>query len=341
MHASFRALLAESIDYAGLFPPACLPLDEAIRNYARYLAEPEVWMLARFVCPATRLDELSLLVEEHFARGARFHITALNRGGVSRAEFFNGLGKDLDAINTFAARHAEQAVVDVIETRLPSDVLDNGLQDLFDTTFDRIRNSTPSIRTLFHEGTPSEKWRELMPVVVTTYSSRRAAYESARGRQKLMTGFKLRTGGQDSSAFPMSRQIAQILVACGRSQWKPRLTANRGFVSGGPVLWKATAGLHQPLTHFDAAIGVRAFGFINLFTAAVLTRGHGLNEDQIGAILEDEQPAHFHFDDNGLAWQDLRATTDEIRWARQSTLVSFGSCSFDEPREGLRALGWL
>lgn len=37
------------IDYAGVFPPAALPLDQALANYARYRALPEGWMLGRFV----------------------------------------------------------------------------------------------------------------------------------------------------------------------------------------------------------------------------------------------------------------------------------------------------
>jgi hypothetical protein len=59
MSPSLRELLNGIIDYAGLFPPANLPLDEAVRNYARYRTEPESWMLARFVCPARRLAELN------------------------------------------------------------------------------------------------------------------------------------------------------------------------------------------------------------------------------------------------------------------------------------------
>ena len=57
MQPSLRTLLTEIVDYAGLFPPAKLQLDEAIRNYARYLRGPEAWMLGRFVCPAARLRE--------------------------------------------------------------------------------------------------------------------------------------------------------------------------------------------------------------------------------------------------------------------------------------------
>jgi hypothetical protein len=39
------------IDYAGVFPPAALPLEQALANYERYRASPEAWMLGRFVLP--------------------------------------------------------------------------------------------------------------------------------------------------------------------------------------------------------------------------------------------------------------------------------------------------
>src|SRR5436305_3553099 len=58
MLPSVRAFLAGIIDYAGLFPPAQLPLDEAIRRYARYRTEPESWMMGRFVCPLSLVPDL-------------------------------------------------------------------------------------------------------------------------------------------------------------------------------------------------------------------------------------------------------------------------------------------
>jgi len=55
---SARALLAGLVDYAGLFPPAALPMDEAVAEYARWRRSPEAFMLGRFVAPAARLVEL-------------------------------------------------------------------------------------------------------------------------------------------------------------------------------------------------------------------------------------------------------------------------------------------
>jgi hypothetical protein len=55
---SLRALLTNLIDYAGLYPPASLPLPAVIQNYERYLASPDTWILNRLVLPASNLNEV-------------------------------------------------------------------------------------------------------------------------------------------------------------------------------------------------------------------------------------------------------------------------------------------
>ena len=52
------ALLMRLIDHAPLFPPASLPFPAAVAEDARAQASRNAFMLARFVCPATRLGEL-------------------------------------------------------------------------------------------------------------------------------------------------------------------------------------------------------------------------------------------------------------------------------------------
>ena len=56
-----HALLENIVDYAGLFPPASLPMERALENYRRYRDSPESWMLGRFVAPVARLDEFEAL----------------------------------------------------------------------------------------------------------------------------------------------------------------------------------------------------------------------------------------------------------------------------------------
>src|SRR5262245_12887774 len=56
-----RIAFTHYIDYAGLYPPASLPLDEVVARYARYHAGPMVWMLGRLILPADRLAEAAAL----------------------------------------------------------------------------------------------------------------------------------------------------------------------------------------------------------------------------------------------------------------------------------------
>ena len=68
---------------------------------------------------------------------------------------------------------------------------------------------------------------------------------------------------------------------------------------------------------------------------------HGLEPATVCEILQDENAADFRFDEEGFHWGDLSASTSEIETARQNNVIAFGSCSFDEPRDGLAALKLL
>src|SRR5689334_9301030 len=69
---SLQALLAKLIDYAGLYPPAALPLAIVAERYRGFRASPENWMLNRLVLPAAKLAQsplepnwrVTLLVDE-------------------------------------------------------------------------------------------------------------------------------------------------------------------------------------------------------------------------------------------------------------------------------------
>jgi hypothetical protein len=56
---AIRTLLAKSIDYAGLFPPAELDISTALENYVRYSTGPSSWALGRFIVPVSTLAEFA------------------------------------------------------------------------------------------------------------------------------------------------------------------------------------------------------------------------------------------------------------------------------------------
>lgn len=53
--APVRALLTALVDYAGLFPPASLPLEQTIDDFNDYRQGSYSWVLGRFVVPASQL----------------------------------------------------------------------------------------------------------------------------------------------------------------------------------------------------------------------------------------------------------------------------------------------
>lgn len=277
MNASLRTLLSSLIDYAGLFPPARLPLDQAIRNYASYRRGPDASMLGRFVIPAARLSA-----------GLSFPISAVG---------------DLTAIGSPGPVEAYElkgpfepaAVVGAAESVLGSGAM------------------------LFYEIDFADDWRLRLADVAAAVSAFNADHPDHSA------GLKLRTGGLEASAFPPVERIAFVLRVCRDA--------------GVPL--KFTAGLHHPIRHFDAALQTYMHGFINVFTAGVLAHARGLGEADLRAVLADEDPAAFAFTDDALRWRDWRASTAEIAAARRDFVTSFGSCSFDEPRDDLRALGWM
>jgi hypothetical protein len=55
-----EALLRHLIDYAGLYPPASLPLEIVVERYRCFLASPDGWILSRLVLPQAQLAKAPL-----------------------------------------------------------------------------------------------------------------------------------------------------------------------------------------------------------------------------------------------------------------------------------------
>lgn len=301
--------MSRIIDYAGLYPPASLPLDEAFRNFVKYQTDPEAWMLSRFVIPAKRLAELSPLIPP----AGNFSFTLLGRGGKDTVEFLRNLEMDLEDIRSFSAAHGLRIITDVFETAIPSSSFDDqyALNALVKQTADMFNINGI---TVFLEAPFGDGWQ--MRADTLFYALRKVKDKHV--------GFKLRTGGVTADSFPSTEQVAWAIVEARDS--------------GIPI--KCTAGLHHPIRHFNESVQTKMHGFLNVFGAGVLAAANGVSRDLIQFILEDEDPASFQFDGDEFVWKGLRVATSELEKIRHQ-VTSFGSCSFDEPREDLRKLSLL
>jgi hypothetical protein len=185
---TLRVLLEGLVDYAGLFPPAGLPMHEAVANYAAYRDSPESWALGRFVVPVARLDELAAEASRYAGAAPQpWRISALAGEGVE---------DDATRIGAFNAAHLGGLVVDAVEVRA--------------STPDAIGAAARALGelTLFVElpldPDPDPLLREVKRV-------------GARA--------KARTGGVTRDAFPAAPQLARFIARCARHDVPFKTTA--------------------------------------------------------------------------------------------------------------------
>ncbi|MGE0433312.1 MAG: hypothetical protein AB7K09_04780 [Planctomycetota bacterium] len=327
--ASLTAFLYKLIDYAGLFPPAKLDLDPALRNYAAYRTSSESWMLGRFIIPSKRLAELAPFHDELFTQGEPWEFSILGRGGDTTDAFLAGLDADLAAIADFRARHGERVTAEVLEVKLPADVTSAAdaasVTRVLDSIAERIDASGPPSLTPFLELplAGNTTWRRDLQTLVPAL----AAHEKqCVGRPRYRpAGLKLRCGGVEAAAFPTPDQIAAAI----------------GIARGAGVKLKCTAGLHHPVRHHNDSVQTKMHGFLNVFGAGILAAAGNVPESTLLEIISDETAADFQFDDAGFGWRgQLRVPASAVE-AGRTFITSYGSCSFDEPRDDLRALELL
>lgn len=173
---SLEALLHGTVDYAGLFPPAKLSMEESVANYATYLSGRDSWMLGRFVVSASRLLELgesttSIEVDKPW------HVTCVgepdHRGTAMTIAEFN-------------ARNSGRLVCDMVETKIVSQ------EDLA-----AALSAFPTELEQFFELSVDSELDGMLDAM--RFSGQ---------------GAKIRTGGITTDAFPKGELIIRFARAC-------------------------------------------------------------------------------------------------------------------------------
>ncbi len=321
MTQTLRAFMRRLIDYAGLFPPAKLPLDLAIRNYIHYRQSPDNEMLGRFICPASQLAELR---PYHAEWGKQpLEISVLGKGGQTGHEFREAFQADLRAMVDFNRALGDSVSLPIFEVKIPVDLLKDGNPELLADLMNSVANEAASYHfhdlTIFYETSFTGNFRHLIDITCQSIAN------FNQQSDKIKAGYKIRCGGIDAGAFPPVEQVATVIKAC--------------LDFGAPL--KATAGLHHPLRHDNAGVGTKMHGFLNVFGAGILAAIHQWPEAIIVELLTDENAANFHFDEREFRWKNWAATVPDIESVRNALMTSYGSCSFDEPRADLAALNLI
>jgi hypothetical protein len=174
---ALRALLEGIVDYAGLFPPAALDMQSAVRNYASYRSDAASWMLGRFVVPVARLDEF-IASRASVDGGADPWVLSALLGRDPRS--------DVESVREFNSSQRERAVIDSLEGKLddPAEI-------------ERVAEAVGHELELFAE-LPLD--RDPTPLVAAVKRSGIKA--------------KMRTGGVVASAVPSAGSVVRFMRAC-------------------------------------------------------------------------------------------------------------------------------
>ncbi len=294
-------MLARSIDYAGLFPPATLPLEPALKNFAAYARSGDSWMLSTFVLPIAKFAEAACFFSE-FSETNPLRISALGPKTTNAIDFVEELKNVAKGLRELRAEGSDFVCIEQLEMALPS----NFDPAIFDET------SNLALRSFWEA--PADDAEKTIALL---------AEHNASGASQPF-GFKLRTGGVTPNAFPTSAQIARALLAAGKH--------------GVPI--KFTAGLHHPVGMFRDEVRTTMHGFLNVLGAGILAIEHLWNEQQTVAMLDEEDATAFGFTNEDFFWRDWRIGWEAIEKHR-AIVTSFGSCSFEEPRDDLHELKLL
>jgi hypothetical protein len=268
---ALRTLLAGSIDYAGLFPPAGLDMATTVRQYSDYRSHPDAWALGRFVVPAARLPELE-------QEAAGFAPTA-PADPWRLSALLGDFAKDIHALGEFNCRHAAAGApalsADVVEARADSV-----------EAVDRLIAAVPRWAQAYVE-IPLDR----DPALLVAAIARRG------GRAKA------RTGGITPDAFPSAEAVTRFLRACTDAGVPFKVTAGlhhplraehrltyapdspRGTMFGFLNVFLAAAFLHHGMGNADVVrlLEERSPETIRFVGDAVEWRGHRLDQGAIAA----------------------------------------------------------
>lgn len=310
MTRSLHTLLEGLIDYAGLFPPAGLPMDKAVENYARYAMGEHASALGRFICPVSRLEE--------FSRAA----APLMPGTYATSGYREMADAPAWRLSAIIDAPLDECMVKV---------------DAFNEHHEKEENGKAGIETIelkVDDADAIDEALDLLPKDITPY------FEIATGRDPRgciaalageSAGAKIRCGGVTPSAIPPIEAVAGFIAACALAN----------------VPFKATAGLHHPVRAEQAltydAHPPRAVmhGFVNVFLAAAFLFDRALDESAARALLAENDPKAFAFTDTHARWRERTIGIDALAKARSHLALGYGSCSFEEPISDLQALGWM
>ncbi len=317
---SVQGFFHNILDYAGLFPPASLQLQESFENYLEYMQSQESWMLSKFICPIRRVRELQSILPA-INHPEKVRLSLLASPAVSTHEFLKIFENDISEFAALSEGFHNKCLFETVELKIPETLLmkdsKKEITEFVDAVSSIVKTDFDHSVFIFCEIPASTDMEKSMKQVIPAINIHNGSFSDA--------GFKLRTGGTVAVEIPPSRTVVAAIRECLDHK----------------VTLKFTAGMHHPFRHYDDSVNAKMHGFINVFGAGILAFRHAITDHELREMIDDENIENFVFSDDSFEWKGWKSDTKEIHGARNGLVISFGSCSFTEPVDDLKELKLL
>jgi hypothetical protein len=212
MNAALRAMLEGVIDYAGLFPPARLPVSEGVEEYLGIIQGPDKWIVDRFACPIGKLQDLAVELTEH-PEEPFVPVAVIGGNHADHKHWKHGIEHDAAEMARFQAAVENHAEIQAYEVRLPD--------------HRHLAEYVAELKAFANIDVFAElAWAPQMSDSLAVLAEMDFAYAKAR------------TGGLEANAFPSGSELGGFIQQCVHLDLGFKLTA--GLHHALPTLDSAT-----------------------------------------------------------------------------------------------------
>ena len=294
-----KILFSSIVDYAGLFPPAKLNLQQVMVNYNRYRLADQSWMLGNLVLPISRLQEFETLLPIFPSEAEQTKFWPLSLIVNEPLESAIAKVQSLNKNNKIAIAALEFPLLS------PREI---------------------------------ERFLPLLPTEIETYfeipcSGDLKEYLSVLKETK--TSAKVRTGGLKAEAFPTVEQLGQFIWDCAKTGISFKATAGLHHLLPGQYPLTKNQGTSTAAMHgfMNVAVSAAFVYWQKLTFPELLTV---LQESSLDNFQFNTQGIHWCDRPLGRrALPERLLNLSELEAARKHFFRSFGSCSFQEPVDEL------
>ncbi|RNC83177.1 MAG: hypothetical protein ED557_10725 [Balneola sp.] len=323
MVSSLQQLLASSINYSALEPPAELSLQQALRGFVDFSYSKYSWMLSSFVMPIEELSLMATFADKKDQLKGPLELCISGLEAHTLFEFKHGINRiEKETMNVHSGYPGEVRT-NILELKLPAESVANMNPEELVKALEAAVSSFAESRLLPHRvffEVPGDEFdADITKKITKVIAVHNKSIMKRKVNNYLFSGLKIKCSGTN---VPSEKYLADVIL----------------FARDANVAIKFSGIDNALFPTYNYSLQSKVHGMLNILLASILSYTQDLNLEETTAILEDKNPEHFAIKEGYLAWKSFAAPLAEIKMLRMLSITSFNISSFTPIVEGLKEL---